>query len=156
MTDKKVELKPEVQEMSEKLRKAIKYDKEGQGTVADGVYTEMLPEGLTEAQVRQVYDHNVNFVAALAHAAGTDSVDLMAKHKNIQETYVKVPMIGRDYAEAIVNRTRETVNPKERDQKIVKHGAVTMNIRQFAGSNAGQLKTARQLVGELAVQMLAG
>lgn len=150
------ELKPEVLAMSEELKKVIKYDKEGQGTIEDGVYKKMLPEGMTEKDVRKVYDYNVNFVAALAHAAGTESVEVMAKNKSVNDTYVKVPTVGRDFVEIVVDRKRETTNPRDRDNKIITYGATRVAMRNFPGANAGQLKAARGIVAELAMKKIAG
>lgn len=150
-------LKDEVLAMSAKLEKAWTVDKKtGAGTPGEtNVYEELMPEGVTPEIAKAVGDYNTTFIAAGAHAFGKLSVAAMKSNKALEQTTIEVPMAGKDSVAYTVDRKKEHVNHLGGNgDKVEKFGVVTTSYNVRAGKNGGQLKAARNLIGELAMEAL--
>lgn len=154
-TAKKLELKPEVQAMSDKLTEGFVIDVNAKTvTTKDGLYESTLPEGLTIDIVKNVQDHNSTFVAAGAHAFGKLAVDAMKANKGLDKLTVDITMCGKDSVSYTVDREQERINHLGGGETIHKFGVITTTLDVRAGKNGGQLKVARSLIGEMAMASL--
>lgn len=160
MTDKKasateVVLKDEIIELSKKFTDGITLDaKTGVGAEAGEIYNSNLPDGVTPETVKTISKYNADFIAAGAYAFGTMSVAAMAKQKDLEKASVEVKMGHRDAVTFTVDRKKEYTNHLAGGEKSVKHGVITASYEVRAGKNSGSLKTARELVSDLAMKKL--
>lgn len=154
---KKISLHDDVAALSTKISEGIKIDaKAATATAGESLYKDNLPEGLTMETVKSVSDYNTTFVAAGAHAFGEAAVAAMKGSKNLDRISVDIPMGVKDHVSYTVDRIKEVANRfGTGDATIIKHGVVTTSYEVRAGKNSGQLKAARQLIGELAASALA-
>ena len=155
--NQKPEVKPEIVELSKQLSEGIEVDsKTGSVKVADGLYDSVKIEGVTKAQQRAIYDHDVTFIAAATNAAATKVYDAMSKNKKLEEVKVSIPMFGRDSLELGIRQKVDVTNPKEPEKKITKYGQVRVDFNKFADhGNAGQLGAVRSALAEMALKKLA-
>lgn len=146
----------EVLDLSAKIQEAVKIDhKTGTAEVADGIWESTLPDTLTKEQVKQVKDHEANFVAAGGHAVGRLAIVAMKKNKDLNEVQATIGMHGYDKAVYSVERERQYHNPQDKDaDPIVKHGVLGVNFRNMAGRNAGELKKVMKEISEEAAKAL--
>lgn len=115
------------------------------------LYEANLPEGLTPEIVNAVSDYNTTFVAAGAHACGKMAVEAMAKDKTVTEITGQIKMGKRDKVGYTIARSKEYENRLAGDGvKTEKFGVVTTSYEVQGGTNKGQLKAVRNLIGELA------
>lgn len=146
---------PEVLNLSKQIVTELKVKADGVTDVADGIYVKTLPEGLDEKIVRSVSKHNSNFVAATAHAVGHLALEAMSKDKKLNTVTAHVPTIGHDYVDVAVHREKSFVNPQDKDNPIVKQGAVDLKYHVQGGvAKAGQLKHVRAALAEEAAKAL--
>lgn len=158
MTDqvKKVTLHDDVVALSTKLQSGIKVDaKAATVTVADDLYKNNLPTGVTMEAVKAVSDYNTTFVAAGAHAFGVAAVEAMKDNKKLDRLTTDIPMGVKDNVSYTVDRVKEVPNRFGNGETLIKHGVVTTSYEVRAGKNGGQLKAARTLIGELAASAIA-
>lgn len=147
----------EVKELAGKLKKDIKIDSTGVGTVTDGLYWKHLPDDLTEKTVKAVDKYTVNFCAAATKAAGELAVEAMAGNSKMENVEVAFDVRSRDTLKVGIERRKEfpnTLAGKDADP-IVKHAATTIGYSANAGKNS-QLAAARSEIAELGLAKLAG
>ena len=103
----------DVRSMAKLISENIEIDKTGAGSEKEPIYEKTLPSDLTIETVKKVSDHNTNFVAAGALAFGEQSLKAMEKHDKVEETNLKLSMVGRDHVEYNMQRHREfsSLNP---------------------------------------------
>lgn len=152
--EKKPAIATEVLDLSKKLITELKV-KDGVTEVADGLYVKTLPEGLDEKTVKAVSKHNSNFIAASAHAVGHLAIEAMSKDKKLDTVSAHIPTIGYDYVDLAVSRSKSYVNPQDKDNPIVKQGAIDVKYHVQGGvAKAGQLKHVRAALAEEASKAL--
>jgi len=157
MSSKDITLKPEVHELSCKLKGGMKLDKStGLGEATSSLYEDNLPESLTPEILKEVSDYNTTFIAAGAHAFGELAVEAMSGNKKLERATIDIPMAGKDSIGYSVERHRSYPNHLGNGEPTEKFGIVTSNYQVQAGHNAGQLKKARLIIGELALEQLKG
>jgi hypothetical protein len=162
MTDKtkpqesEVQLKAEVLAMVDKIESGIKLDhKTGIATADENLYESLLPEGLSPETVKAVSTHNSNFIAAGTYAFGNVAVKAMAKHKDLEKASAEIKMAGRDVLNLNIDRSKTYTDHLHGSGETVKYGVVSASYDVRAGKNSGELKKARTLVAEFAMQKLA-
>lgn len=151
-------IKPEVLEMSEKIKSQLKIDgRNGHITGEDNIFESTLPEDLTMETVNKVSDHNTTFVAAGVHAMGSLAVEAMKDHSHLNEATGSIKMGGKDTLDVNIERSRTYANRlQEGADDVVKHGVMDINYTVMAGKNAGQLKKVKMAIGEYAHDFLKG
>lgn len=149
------ELTPELLALSEKMRKDILIDNEGKPTVEKSIFEKNLPDGLDYSTVCQVRQYSSDFVAAGAHASGMNAIDAMAGNKKIEQVVVELPMCEKDRVTYSIDRKKTIVDHLHDKQEITKYGQVGVSVEIHGAKNAGQLKIARNLVGQMAMERLA-
>lgn len=154
MTDTK-DLNPELLALSEKMRKDILIDSDGKPTVEKTIFEKNLPEGLDYDTVKQVRQYSSNFVAAGAHAAGVLAIDAMVGNKKIDQVIVELPMCEKDKVTYSIDRKKTIIDHLHDKQEITKYGQVGVTLEVHGAKNAGQLKIARNLIGQMAMEKLA-
>lgn len=144
----------EVLEMAAKLEAGMTLDnKTGEGT-EDGLYESTLPAHLSVETVKAVADHNTTFIAAGSYAFGKLAVEAMKANPELAHANLEIKMIGRDTVGYNVDRTKEFTNHLGDGTTTTKHAVVTTSYDVRAGKNGGQLKAARQAIGELGMEAL--
>lgn len=155
MTVKNLQLKPEVASLAEILKKGISVDNQtGTGTAEDSLYDSNLPESLTPEIVKSVSDYNTTFAAAGTFAIGELAVEAMSSNKNLDRVSASIAMGGKDSLNVNVDRSREFTNHLGGGGLTEKFGVTNVSYEVVAGKNAGQLKKARMMIGELALEQL--
>jgi len=154
---KKQELKSEVQALSDIIGSAISVNaKEGKASITEGIWEANLPEDVTPSIVKSLDNYTTTFVAAGLHAFGKASVDAMKGNKTLDSLSLSVPMIGKNSVDFTVERSKVTHSPKEPTVDILKYGVSTTTLTAHADNrNAGQLKIARSMIAEYAMEHLS-
>jgi hypothetical protein len=151
-----VQIKETTTELAKSLKKGIEIDpKTGAATIAKDLYIKHLPDGLTEETYKQLSDYNTQFTAAATLAAGQSALDHGKKLK-ADKIEFSFPMVGKDSLDLVWHKRRETHNPQDPDQKIVKFGAIgTPSFSVHATKNSGQLGAVRTHLTEEAAKIFA-
>lgn len=147
MSDTKVkELKAVVKAMSDALMADISIDAtSGVATPAEDIYNKHLPEGLTPDLVKNLSEHNTNFVAASTHAFGVTAVAAMKANPELQKATIDIPFGYKDNLHITTVARTELPNDKGTDYGDT-HAILTVK----AGSNGAQLKTAISMIADMA------
>jgi hypothetical protein len=150
MTEKVKELKAVVKAMSDALMADISIDAtSGVATPAEDIYNKHLPEGITPEIVKNISEHNTNFVAASRYAFGVTAVAAMKANPELQKATIDIPMGYKDNLHiAMVART-ELPNDKG-----IEYGNTHAVLTVRAGSNGSQLKIVNSLIAEMAATAL--
>ena len=151
-TESKNHLKDEIIELATKLEKGIIVDpKTGVTLEKDDLYESNLPQGLTIDTIKQVSDYNTSFIAAGTYAFGKLAVEAMAGNKELSTITAELKMGIKDSLSLNIERKKEFVNRLGDGATVEKYGAITASydVRSGKGSS-GQLKAARNVIGELA------
>lgn len=150
------EVKQEVKDLSEKIKKEIKIDtKTGIATISETLYKDNLPEGMTIDNVKAVQDYNSRIVAATGLALGEASIPVMKKHKELEFTELTLPIV-KDTASFTFDRQSTSRNPTD-GSEVIKHGALSVKyVTSGAGTSKGELKKVRAHLFESAAAALAG
>lgn len=155
MSSKDISLKPEVVDLASKIKAGIKLDgKTGIGAEEGNLYEANLPESITPEIVKTISDFNSTFVAAGAFAFGELAVDAMKGNKDLERASVDIAMGGKDTLSLNVDRRKTFPNHLGGGGETEKFGIVSASYEVIAGKNAGQLKKARTLIGEIALDSL--
>lgn len=154
--ESEVQLKEEVLQMATRIETGLKLDaKTGIASAEDNLYELLLPETLTLETVKAVGAHNSNFIAAGTYAFGNVAIKAMAKHKDLEKASAEIKMAGRDVLNLNIDRSKTYTDHLHGSGDTVKYGVVSASYDVRAGKNSGELKKARTLVAELAMQKLA-
>ena len=144
-------------EIVEKIQAAITGAETGIAQVADTVYNDCLPEGLTPETVQQVSDYTTVFVASGQEAAGNAALEALKKNKKLDSVSVNLPMGSFGQTDFTIHRSKEvTIPPAEKGgeaTKEVQYGVTRCNVSFVAGKNSGLLAKARDAIKEQAIEM---
>lgn len=151
-----VQIKENTKSMAEVLKKSIEIDpKTGEVKIDKDAYVKSLPEGLTAELYSQFADHDTTFAAGAVLAAGEMANELGKKLK-ADKLEFNFPMVGKDSFGFTWHKRRESVNPQNPEEKIVKHGAIgTPAFTIQATKNSGQLAAVRTHISEDAANIFA-
>lgn len=154
MSDK--EVSQTVKDLAAKIKAELSIDsKTGHVDAKDGIWESTLPEGITKAQVKEVFEHAQNFTAGTYLAVGELAVDAMKKNSKLDTVDCEVKMHGHDKLHVSIERQRTFFNPANKDEQIVKHGAGKVNLQCMAGRSVGEMKKAMQYISSIAKEQLA-
>jgi len=145
----------EVVKLSEKIEKNIELNaKTGAAEDKSSSYEENLLDGLTMDIVNKVSDYNTQYIAASTLAFGNVSVAAMAGNKDLKQTSVQFNM-GRDSLGLTMDRSRTYPNNLEGGVEVTKYGIVTQSYDVKSGHNAADLKAAKLIIKDLAMEKLS-
>jgi len=154
-TKTKINLEKEVLELASKIEKDLVIDKKtGLVTENKSLYEENVPEGLTVEVIEKVADYNTKFIAAGAFAFGNIAINAMASNKSLDNATATFKMIDKDSVSYNLERHKVFNNHLGNGEAIDKYGVITTSYDVRGGKNAGQLKTARKLIAEIASSKL--
>lgn len=134
-------IKPEIKELADKIKAegALTIDKKtGEATVSADTYVKLLPAELTEEIVKKVQTYNTQMLTAAAHVLGHTSLPVMKKNTELDRTFLKMPMTGKDTINVTFDRSRTYaggVTDGKANDPITKYGVVNASI-DFYGSKA--------------------
>ena len=129
----------------------VKTDKGVTIEVPKEVYLATLPEGITAESVKAHTGHDQAFTAAVVSVIGQKSNEYAKANKDVDTITGKVTFdTQRRGLNTKWQRTVETSAPGDRDNKIVKHGQMTVGFYTAADNHkAGDLKV---VTGEIRAQ----
>lgn len=150
-------LKEATLDLSSQIAKAMEIDsKTGQATLDNKVFIANLPEGVTTDTVKAYSEYTNSFVAAAVDAYGRKATEILTKQKTVDRANFTANLIGRDSLTLDYKRQRVSVNPQDRENPIVSHGHIDVNLNWAAGnSKTGEIGRARQLIKSLASDAFA-
>lgn len=150
-TDTQSKIKPEVQEISDSTYKHIKIAKDGTPTGVDDLYKEYVhKEGKTLEAVNEIHEMDSRFNAGVTHGFGRRTEEFFAKHPNVNDVVVTVPMAmdgrnklqikaEREHTYGVPSRDGEPAKPP-----VTKYNEVTTKYMTVEGNfTAGQLKAVK-------------
>lgn len=138
-----VEVKQAVVELADKMRPFIGAVTEGKVEVDGSMYEKTLPESLTMEVIKQVSDHNTNFVAAGTRIIRTAAIEAMANDKSLNEVSSTIKMGANDKLNINVERTKSYANHLQGGVETTKYAVTTVGYEVQSGKNGGQLKVVR-------------
>lgn len=155
---KQPKLNDDVNALVEKMNSAFSIDSDnGVGSAPDNFYADNLPETVNMDHVKALSDYNSNFIAAGVASFGNMAVDAMTKNAELKDASLTIPMGVKDSVTYNVNREHTYPNrfAKDGDATITKYGSVSTCYEVHAGNLGGQLKHARDIVRNAALEKLA-
>lgn len=118
------------------------------------IFHDYLPETLTPAVVKEVEQYKKDFFTGTSLAVGELGIQAMTKDKKLERVSIEIPMTGKDSVSHVLERRKEHVNHLGGGEVIEKFGVISTTYKVTAGEKAGQLKAARKIVGDLAMEKL--
>ena len=159
------DIKPEVLELSAKLKAGLAVAKDGACTPDEGLYEktleegvkghlpaelkETLPEGAIAAVLHGEQKHRTTFIAAAGHAFGGNSIDAMKKNAELSSTSVSIPTIGKDSIDLTFKREVPVPNAGGEGTKT-SYGSLQVKVNTYSAGNRGQLAKVKQDLSERA------
>lgn len=109
---KQPEIKQDVLDLADALRKSAKLDEEKHQVVfADKVFEETLPDGVTTKMIRDIEHHKQNFALAQTLVVGELAVDHLAKNEDVKEVTSKIALpVGKSVA--VISRQVDVRSPQ--------------------------------------------
>lgn len=152
-TSEKPEIKAEVLELAEKLRKDITVAKNGEGAVPEGFYEKLLPEGVSMDQLKSIQAHNTNLIAAAGLVFGEKSIEVLKSHKDLEQTSLTIPTVGKDNLGFNFTRTRQVPGD---GGTVTKYGSLSVKAETYGTGSRGQLLKVKQQLSEAATSAFGG
>ncbi len=149
------DIKPEVLELSKKLKAGITITKDGSASVADGIYEQNLPEGVSMDTLKEIQKHNNTFIAAAAHAFGTEAIGTMKKNAEVSAVSLSIPTVGKDSLDLSIQRERPIPNANG-EGTTVKYGSLQAKYNMYGAGSRGQLLKVKQELSEAASAAFGG
>ena len=129
--------------------------------VADGGFIDKTGylDGLTEEQQASILftkEHDEQFIAGAAAATGDLAIAAFEADPALERVEGKFHTIGRDYVTVRIDRMTESFNPRNREEKIVKYGKLSIDHHRAAtNKNSGQLGHVQKELNTTAASRLA-
>lgn len=154
-TATKSAIKPEILELSEKLKAEITLDKKtGVATVSPDTYMKLAPAELTKDVLESVQQFNANMIAASAHAIGTLAVPAMKKDASLDKVTLTIPTVGKDYIGVAFDRSRQV--PDRGADGVngtkTKFGSTSTEFVIYGTKSRGQLLNVKNELSEMAMK----
>lgn len=146
------EIKADVREMAAKMSITIDA-KTGTATMPADTYVSLLPEGITEAQIKALNVHNTNFASALALAHGEATIPVMKKNGELDSSTVEAIDPAGNKFSATLHRSKLVGAPG--GEKSDKFGVSAVSIELKAAKKTGSLGAVRAHLSALATKQLA-
>lgn len=147
---------PEVRAFADEIKKHIKIE-DGKPVVSADAYAQTLPEGMSLEQIKLVNEHNAKFYPAATLASGEVAHGHMVKHKDVERLDFEFPMVDRDNWSVSHMRTRESVNPRQPDEKITTYGAYSAKLNTYATkASRGQMSAVGDELSSKLFEALGG
>jgi len=153
----KATIKPEIQELSDRIGKLITIEKkndQGVVVVQDGAYLSLLPENLTKETVEAVQEFNGKMAAASALAVGTAAIPIMKKDQNLANVTMSMPTVGKDFIGVNFQRERQVPARDENNQPAgtkTKFGSTSVEYGMYSTKSRGALLSVKTLLAEQAM-----
>ena len=112
----------------------------------------LVRDGLDPKVLRQYQQHRNDFLANASFAFGTQGIDVMKEHTDVQNLTVKIPM-GMDTSTLSLDRSRETSDGKGGRMEHGGYLTIGYTTRGAEGSS-GELKKVREQLKQLGSGLL--
>lgn len=149
------EIKQEVLDLAAKLKAGISVAKDGSVTVEPDLFKNNLPEGVDAAVLEAAQKHTSTFIAAAAHVLGEQSIAIMKKNAEVQQTSVSIPTIGKDTIDLSFQRQRSVPAP-DGNGTNVKYGSLSAKVNIYGAGSRGQLLKVKQELSDKATAAFGG
>lgn len=147
------EIKTDVLELSKTLKGRIKIGENGVASIEPGTYVSLLPEGVTEDNVKKLQSFHSELAAAATLATGELAVPYMKKNKDVASVDLSIPMIGKDSLDVNIKREKTVTNPTTKEQSTV-YGAATAGFSVYSTRPRGEMAKVKSHLAELAMKAL--
>ena len=152
-TKKPSKVRPEVNELSAKIIKGLKFNKETSSIEeTKDNWTLNLPEGITPEIDKKLRDYTDDFIAGSTKAFGELAYSTMSKHPKVEEIDGRISMGGKNYHELCVEKEVAHTNAQGVSSK--KYGVITTEY-VVKGAESSSLKAVRAELGTLATELLS-
>lgn len=145
---------PQVSEATQALAnvfaKSMTIEKDGTVKIEGDLIGDNLPAELDIATIKRVQKHRSEVLAAAALALGEKGLPYLKKNKDADGVELTFK-IGADKVGLNLERSREFNDGK--GGKILKQGYIAMSYTASGAGNSGELKKARQRVGDEAAAL---
>ncbi len=105
--------------------------------------------------VKSYQKYVTDMAAAAPLALGELSLPVMKKSKDVTQTEVEIPLIGKDTMSVSFTGTKEVRNPSADGEMMTKFGTVNVSIDSYAAGNRGELKKVKSILAEQAAAVLS-
>lgn len=143
-------IKDNVRALADSIGKGLTVAKDGTVTIAENVYVQSLPEGLTPDLAKQLQEHNMAFAAGGLLALGEKAIPVMKKHGDIERVALSVPTVGKDSFEYSFARRTETSIGGGEPHVTYGHGAVKFSM--YGTGARGEVKKVKAELSEKALE----
>lgn len=124
--------KKNVLELVEKINSEnlINIDDNGVGTLAEGAFEKLLPEGLTAEAIDKAVEAQTDAASAISIAFGSNSKAVFDKNKDMQEATLTTKLNDKSTL-SVVQKRRTEFNPgpgSNTTEKVVHEGRVRVSL----------------------------
>ena len=142
-TELATNIKPELLDLADGIKKAASIDDNGKITVDKGFYESRLPEGITLAQVKKLEEYDSQLISAATVATAELSAPFFKRHKDVDTVQMKL-QAGRSQIGTVIKRESQIRNVQTGEVSNVP-GVATAKYRAFGSSgSSGSLKVCRE------------
>ena len=165
------DIKQEVLDLAAKLKSGLPVAKDGTTSSEEGLFektveegirahltkelNDVLPEGAPLAILQAGQKHKTTFIAAAGHAFGSNSLDVMKKNAELNQTSVSIPTIGKDSIDLSFQRSVTSPNPAG-GEAVTKYGRLSVKVNEYGAGSRGQLLKVKQELSEKAAAVFGG
>lgn len=147
------DIKPEIRNLADQLKSEMNVGDAGIAEVPKEAYEKSLGDGLTMDIIKQVQQHNADFVAATGLALGEVGMAAMKKNKELDQVSIEIP-VHKDSVAGVFARSKQV--PDGNGGMQAKHGVLSMRYTTSgAAGSKGSLKKVRQHLADEAKAALA-
>jgi hypothetical protein len=148
------EIKSDIVSLSKTLKGKITIGDNGVATVEPGTYVALLPEGISEDNVKQLQSFHSELAAAATLATGELAVPYMKKNKTVTQVELSIPMVGKDALDVTIKREKTVINPTNKEQSSTVYGAATAGFTVYSTRPRGEMAKVKSHLAELAMKAL--
>lgn len=127
-----------VNSLAATIKAGIVFDEAGTSKLANTVFEESLPEGITIDTVKKVQESVLDFTDAATKALGEAGLDFLKEKTDIGSVSL-TGKLGNDVMNVEIERKRTFRNPST-GEPGVKYGGVSASLKTGVGSGRGGFK----------------
>lgn len=150
------DIKQEVLDLAAKLKAGISIAKDGNVTVAEGLFEQNLPEGVTMEVLKEAQAHTNTFIAAAASVLGNEAIGVMKKNAELQSVSMSIPTVGKDSIDMVFKRESQVPSAAGEGTTNTKYGVLSTKFSMYGTGSRGQLLKVKQDLSEKASAAFGG
>lgn len=141
------ELKPQIIDLSNKLKGFMKVENEGI-EVAKDAFEKTLPDDLPVEMVKKTLNHLTDTTAAFTLAAGEMAEDMCKADKSVSDVSAKLKILN--HGSVVSDYSRHSTRPTSITDRtpVDVYGGVKTRVKLNAQKNSGELSKVRSTLAE--------